>query len=1511
MSLLLVTLSVIALSSNHVYLGGPPTIGHLDLDASIIEVDPQSISSLIGHQDLFIENLGQQGEGGGSFYCEGRTLSVSFGTGWFAYHQWRADSDGVVSGTLIRIEYENGNSAEPVGIDQRQETYNYFIGSESDRWVAGARAFEEVFYQEVWEGIDIRFYFQDSELKYDIIIHPDSDPAQISFRIEGNDKVSINERDGLVISTPMGEIHDDHPFAYYRSSPEITMECGFRLTGSGTYGIRLGEYDSSRTLVIDPLIYSTYFGGPGGPIVTEYGYDVVADSNGCAYVTGSTQTNSFPTTPGAYQTDYDNYSDAFVTKLNDNGTGLVFSTLLGGSSRDDGTAILINDDGTTIVSGFTQSEDFPFLPGAYNGSRYSFMCKLSADGSELLFSIQGAYAGCMDDESYFYFGGLRDDGYGNRYSSVNKMTPNADGLILSMEYQIDQDNGICGLAVDKEHNVYLVGRTDTDNLTTTPGAFQSDRKGAEELYVMKLSSDFTTFEYVTYLGGSGYEHPYDMAVDESGHVFITGRTSSSDFPTTDGAFQRSFHYDSGSTDRGADVFVTKLSADGKSLEYSTFIGGDQLDTTFSIDIDGAGHAFITGRTSSSDFPVTEAAFQSELNASTSSDPEDDGFVCMLNYNGSSLLYSTYFGGEDMELSYGISVDQNGTIYLTGRTNSDNFPTTPGAYRTDFGYMEDAFILKLDPDINITSLYFDQGPRLFAGYRDYHFRVNGNPMAMPSLAERVGIILDPGGAEVSVVWNDNGTGNPFKIENDPENYVEVVSDARDSRMDGINNTLVLDFRIIFNWNWPHEEPCDVIVKIDNETRTLVSHTTHNVFSVENDLDFIGEPSSYGQWQGNLSEGDWVRGNENVTLSGPIVVYEGTTDTYPPDDTFKIALLRTDGNLNTSGFESGKPVEVTLQMGNETKVDEILTLALENLPGTAEVKTNPTYSLRVDGDPPLFRNIIPEEENWQSSNDVMVSIIVDDSNTSGVNSSNVEYSYSTDGPLSYQDWTRAGLAVSPSGDIVDAMATITLPDGDSNFIRWRAKDIVGNGYSISDHIRIRVDSHNVTFTDPVPGADTWQTVLNVTCGVTISDIEGSGIDVSSIQYRVSERNLSRYGEWFDWDYGDLDDHEAVVTIVDVSFNISSYNYIQWRAMDLAGNGFTASSHYRVGVDVDPIWFHDFEPMIEGFIMVPSPRVSIGVADNPKGSGVDLSAIEYCIYQGDEGQTRWISVGMDGTAIDTIFSMVPTFPDGIDNRIRFRGWDVAGNGPSLSDEYSFSVDTSTPIFRHYGTAPLYHEAPGKMLVKIELWDELSGLNTSSVQYRYRRTNEQLTMEWTTAVLNPQGVWYGVELRLVLIPGAEYEFMFRAYDMAGHEGLFETGRLYVNAPPVAVITKYPPGRTFEEGEIIDLDGSGSTDPDGDDLEFVWEVWQNGTLVIMFKGEAVMVKMGPGLYTIRLDVSDGQNVNATDEIEIRVAPVPEPRTSSEGFGSTTILLVIFVVIIGTIGLLVWYLKYRETDSVR
>jgi hypothetical protein len=565
----------------------------------------------------------------------------------------RQTSGATKPARVVRLKFVGAATPSAIaGRDQLPSKTNYFIGNDSKQWHTNVPNYSAVEYRGIYSGVDAVFHGDNRRLEFDFNIAPGADPHAIALEVDGARRIRLNRAGDVLLGMDgtqdvvMGKPH------IYQQSPAGRREIAghYVLSARNRIAFALDPYDHAQPLVIDPTItYSTYL---GGGISQESNINAIAvDSSGDAYVTGtfSADTVPFPTIPGSYNTGpapaYGSFS--FISKLKTDGSGLVYSTYFGGVNAsgfggDQIFAIAVDSTGAAYFGGTSASEDnTPTTPGSFMPIRPSlyvvaFVAKLSADGSMLVYST--------------YLDG----------------SPNSDG-----------DN-VGGIAVDSLGSAYVTGVTTATNFPTKPGAFQTVYKASIDLgtaFVTKLSADGSSLVYSTFLGGSTGENDVSqiggtagegaIAVDSLGFAYVTGFTQSTDFPTTTGAY---------STTCGSpcqDVFATKVNADGTGLVYSTFLGGGGAGNKYSVGrsiaVDSAGSAFVGGTTNTPTFPVTSGALQTSPGV---------GFITKLKADGTSQVYSSYFGGYVMS----VAVGSDDSAVLFGFSNTGyTFESTPDAF----------------------------------------------------------------------------------------------------------------------------------------------------------------------------------------------------------------------------------------------------------------------------------------------------------------------------------------------------------------------------------------------------------------------------------------------------------------------------------------------------------------------------------------------------------------------------------------------------------------------------------------------------------------------------------------------------------------------------------------------------------------------------------------------------------------------------------------------------------------
>ena len=798
--------------------------------------------------------------------------------------------------------------------------------------------------------------------------------------------------------------------------------------------------------------------------------------------------------------------------------------------------------------------------------------------------------------------------------------------------------------------------------------------------------------------------------------------------------------------------------------------------------------------------------------------------------------------------------------------------------------------------------------LYAAHSECEIIANLVPLEGQGAIQRATITLDPGGADVSLLWDPAASDNPFKVVEDPLGCIDLTSTAEDVETESATGAVRPHFKFVPGWDWPHEGPCDVDLIIGTESGEVGPLPTTDMFNVVTSLEFQSPPTLRGEWQGLLEEGDWVRAGEQVNISGIRVVYAGSEDIEPNCEMTPV-VTDDDGDSREGLYNSKFFWDVAIHMDEETDLDEVLTLSMKDLPGNAALRENLSIHLPVDGDLPVFGHPVPVDQDWHAVTSVMVSMTVTDVNGSGPDPATLEVSWRTRDAAEWSTWSMDGLGVSMYGGTVEGLVTLDLEDGDENRVRWRVRDMVGNGYA--EFVQtIKVDTQNVSFTDPFPDPGSWLRDRAAECGVTITDLEGSGIDVSTIQYRVSPRNLSQYGEWTDWDEGSQGNAETVTPMVSLELAESTRNYIQWRAFDIAGNGITTSPHYLLRVDLTPPMFEGFSPGPDEVQDTAEVECEEDVRDNLQGSGVDLASVLYRYAFNDSKPlwSAWMEVGMTGVADGTRFSVVLDLAHGRHNRVQFQCFDVAGNGPVMSEEHLVAVDNRPPVILWMEPTEDEKQPDGTVTVRIGIRDDLTGVDRDSISCAF--STDGVIPEFPGSSVDEvteDGATIIGTMTLALEPGKDNVVRFAAVDIVGNLVVSEVRSIWVNRPPEAVIASPLEGTQFLDGEDVVVNGGGSTDPDGDTLDFLWLL--EGSNVA--SEEVANLTLDVGTHNLTLVVRDDVGAEDRTTITISVEEWVQPHTGEEPLDDwpLVVFVLLLVLVLSVAAAVIWRTRVAERQG--
>jgi hypothetical protein len=610
---------------------------------------------------------------------------------------------------------------------------SYFQGTDPAKWVTGAKQFGKVRVSGVRAGLDFVCYPNENRLEYDLVVKAGSRVENARVRFVGAERVSIAADGELRIQTAAGELAQKRPHVWQDlDGRRMEIPGQYKVSPAGEVSVVVGKYDRSHDLVIDPVIsYSTYLGGIGMDIA----WSIAVDGSGNAYVAGVTDSVNFPTTVGAYQVAHNvSTSVGFAAKLNASGTALLYSTFIGGSADTSCSVVTIDSSGNAYLVGTTTSIDFPVTAGAFQtsaiagSSQNAFVTKLNATGTALVYSTylsgsasQYGQAIQVDSTGNAYVAGKTSSGNfpttAGAYSRSLKGASNAFLTKLNASgSQVVYSTYLGGsgydvgtqLVLDTSQNVYIVGETVSPDFPTTTGAYQQSTPGANvyQGFASKISADGSTLLASTYLGGATIPFQPNttevsgVTLDSASNVYVVGETYSPAFPTTPNTY--SFSPDSPNGFDYGHAFLTKLNPGLTALVYSTVFGGSGTDEAWGVAVDSSDQAYVTGYTSSPDFPITTGSLFPKKNGG-SGYAFGSAFLTQFSASGASFNYSTLIAGTGTDGGNALAIDQNSGVYIVGSTGSADFPVTAGAYQTVAGGVQssfsgpiyDAFVTKLD------------------------------------------------------------------------------------------------------------------------------------------------------------------------------------------------------------------------------------------------------------------------------------------------------------------------------------------------------------------------------------------------------------------------------------------------------------------------------------------------------------------------------------------------------------------------------------------------------------------------------------------------------------------------------------------------------------------------------------------------------------------------------------------------------------------------------------------------
>ena len=821
-------------------------------------------------QNIFIENKGQfPSQVNAKVNLPSGTLFVEHGALVYAFYsasQLASVHDLTTQNRQIdahsyKIEFVNSNTNISTNFFEESIYYeNYYLGEKST-WTNNVKSYKQLFQEDVYDNIDIKYYIDDDRLKYDIIVAPEGLVDQVQIKYIGLDKIRLNKGE-LFLTTSVNTVKELKPYAYQIiNGNEVEVSCEYRLKNNILSFVFPQGYNQNYTLVVDPVLeFSTY----SGSTTDNFGYTATFDNFGFLYSGSTSFGTGYPTTVGAYQINYANSSggtDVAITKYDTTGAFPIYSTYLGGSLDELPHSMIVNSSNELFIFGTTASEDYPTTTSAFqqffnggpgfspsgigvsfpNGSDI-FVSRLSANGGNLLAST--------------FIGGT-----GN------------DGLNIAQELRYNYADEVRGeIDIDKQNNIYIATCTESIDFPTANG-FQNTSNGGQEGCVIKMDNQLTSIIWSSYLGGSKDDAIYSLAIDDNNDIYVTGGTNSTDFITTLGAYQPSYQ-----DSVKADAFVAKLLSNGLNVLSSSYFGTSEYDQSYFVEIGSDNSVYLFGQ--------TKIAGTQLVNNAAYSVAGGGQFIAVFTGDLTSLQRSTVLGsgkGTPDISPTAFLVDVCDKIYIAGwgsnlggPLSTLNLPVDPNAFQqTTDG--NDVYLMVLDDELSsiIYATYF--------GGSLSNEHVDGGT----SRFDKKGIVYHS-------VCAGCGGNSDFPIEPNPG----AVSETNNSL--NCNNGVFkfnFDFPMVvadFSAPWIS---CDTVVSFQNLTASSpgTSYTWHfGDGNTSNDIDPTHNYSFPGLYNVTLIAVDNSACNVTDTVVKQVYILSNSLDTLEnvvkcPEQQVQIGLL----------------------------------------------------------------------------------------------------------------------------------------------------------------------------------------------------------------------------------------------------------------------------------------------------------------------------------------------------------------------------------------------------------------------------------------------------------------------------------------------------------------------------------------------------------------------------------------------------------------------------------------------
>ena len=740
---------------------------------------------------------------------------------------------------------------------------------------------------------------------------------------------------------------------------------------------------------------------------------------------------------------------------------------------------------------------------------------------------------------------------------------------------------------------------------------------------------------------------------------------------------------------------------------------------------------------------------------------------------------------------------------------------------------------------------------------------------------------------------NGTYNSFYKEGDPQEHIHLL-DTSSYRNDGVDKWW-LYFNVTFNFTFPHEDKIDCLVRTAGKCGITLNYWFSSIFRVENDLEFQGIPAFEGEYHGLLEENDWIRGGETILASGLRVIYQDSAGLFPSDENFDIKVYDKAGNAWWDNESSGEQFILNVTARDESDTGEEYTITIENIPDAGECAMDLSFPVKVDADDPEPpRNLICRAKSFKN----------DETEYTNESTAYVTWDAVEDGQSGLKGYyisqldesgTRNGTFVEDTTKAVD-----NLKEGLAPVYVWCIDNVGNIGEAAASEIM--VDRTGPVFRNLTPVDGTWHSRGNVEFSVEIWDLNGSGVDGTTVEYALSTEGPYAYSFWVPVWVDPV--AEFVNPTLNYKFREGVDNYVKWRAKDMASNGHVESAPVNIKVDTTYIDFA--AELTEEVDWYDKREITTGIYVRDLGSGINISSFEVRISTaGSTAFGEWMSVDVQNISEADVeggsaglstedwtdegayeITATFTYAKGADNYIMFRGTDIVGNPFGSSEKFNLKIDTSPVYFG--GFLPGENEYANKQEVEcsIEIMDDGSGVDPTTVDYSVAigvegagaGGDEKKFGPWKNVLYVSPGNPTQVALDIEFDWGRDNFIRWQADDMMGSgHNISPSYRIWINSKPDPEISSPEDGFvTYNTVDIL-FDASNSSDLDGDVLNFTW--YTNQSEDVPLSTEAVFTgKLAPGYHLITLHVDDGHGNNLTKKIKVNVKNRDDEESDLFGF---------------------------------